>query len=99
MCLLCKRKIIKKSRKAISGFKVRIGDEVGLMVTLRNNKMYDFLDKLINLGHSGNDKINLYNAISLLLEKMVQCGSKLSKPFMVSPNQDSVGLLTSGIQY
>lgn len=41
--------VVKKARKAISGFKVRQGDEVGLMVTLRKNKMYDFLDKLINV--------------------------------------------------
>ena len=40
---------IRKSRKAISGFKVRTGDEVGLMVTLRGDRMYDFLEKLINI--------------------------------------------------
>lgn len=40
---------IRRSRKAISGFKVRLGDEVGLMVTLRGEKMYDFLDKLANV--------------------------------------------------
>lgn len=40
---------VRRSRKAISGFKVRIGDEVGLMVTLRGQKMYDFLDKLANI--------------------------------------------------
>lgn len=41
--------VIKKARKAISGFKVREGDEVGLMVTLRKEKMYDFVDKLANI--------------------------------------------------
>ena len=40
--------VIRKSKKAISGFKVRQGDEVGLMVTLRSDKMYDFLQKLAN---------------------------------------------------
>jgi len=39
----------KKAKKAISGFKVREGDNVGLMVTLRGEKMYDFLDKLANI--------------------------------------------------
>jgi len=40
---------IRKARKAISGFKVKIGDEVGLIVTLRGQKMYDFLQKLANI--------------------------------------------------
>ena len=40
---------IRKAKKAIAGFKVKQGDEVGLMVTLRGEKMYDFLDKLANI--------------------------------------------------
>jgi large subunit ribosomal protein L5 len=42
--------IIRKAKKAIAGFKVREGDEVGLMVTLRSDKMYDFLHKLANVA-------------------------------------------------
>jgi len=38
------------SKKSISGFKVRINDHVGFVVTLRNKKMWDFLEKLINLS-------------------------------------------------
>nr|UAD85645.1 ribosomal protein L5 [Gracilaria edulis] len=41
---------ITKSKKAIAGFKIRENVPIGLMVTLRKNKMYDFLNKLINLG-------------------------------------------------
>jgi len=41
--------VIRRARKAISGFKVREGDEVGMMVTLRGERMYDFLDKLANV--------------------------------------------------
>jgi len=40
---------IRKSKNAISGFKVRAGDEVGLTVTIRGDKMYDFIDKLANV--------------------------------------------------
>ncbi len=40
----------RKARKAISGFKIRDGDIVGLMVTLRGQKMYDFVDRLANLA-------------------------------------------------
>lgn len=38
-----------KARKSISNFKIRKGLVVGMKVTLRNKKMYDFLDKLINV--------------------------------------------------
>src|SRR3989339_1233066 len=38
-----------KSRKSISNFKVRKGMVVGAKVTLRGEKMYDFLDKLVNI--------------------------------------------------
>jgi large subunit ribosomal protein L5 len=36
------------SRKAIAGFKIREGQIVGVMVTLRGQRMYDFVDKLVN---------------------------------------------------
>lgn len=36
------------AKKSISAFKVRKGAPAGLVVTLRGNKMYDFLDRLIN---------------------------------------------------
>lgn len=41
---------ITKSKKAISGFKLRTGDIVGINMTLRGNTMYDFLEKLLNVG-------------------------------------------------
>nr|YP_010196616.1 ribosomal protein L5 [Gracilaria cervicornis]UAD84013.1 ribosomal protein L5 [Gracilaria cervicornis] len=41
---------ITKSKKAIAGFKIREKVAIGLMVTLRRDKMYDFLNKLINLA-------------------------------------------------
>jgi large subunit ribosomal protein L5 len=37
------------AKKAISGFKVRAGDKVGLVVTLRGRRMNDFLKKLANI--------------------------------------------------
>ena len=41
--------IITLSKKAIAGFKIRQEQELGIKVTLRSEKMYSFLDKLINL--------------------------------------------------
>lgn len=38
------------ARKSIAGFKIREGMPLGVMVTLRNERMYEFLDKLINLA-------------------------------------------------
>lgn len=38
------------AKKSIAGFKIREGMPLGVMVTLRKDTMYDFLDKLINLA-------------------------------------------------
>jgi len=40
---------LRRAKKAISNFKLRAGMPVGLKVTLRGQRMYDFLDKLINI--------------------------------------------------
>jgi large subunit ribosomal protein L5 len=37
------------AKKSIAGFKLRQGDPVGLMVTLRGKKMYQFMDKLFSI--------------------------------------------------
>nr|YP_009244211.1 ribosomal protein L5 [Gelidium elegans]AMK96453.1 ribosomal protein L5 [Gelidium elegans] len=42
--------IITRTKKSIAGFKIRDNVPIGLMVTLRRDKMYDFLNKLINLA-------------------------------------------------
>ena len=39
-----------KARKSIAGFKLRKGVPIGVMVTLRKNRMYDFLTRLINVA-------------------------------------------------
>ena len=42
--------VITKARKSIAGFKLRQGMSIGCMVTLRQARMYDFLDKLFNVS-------------------------------------------------
>ncbi|MBN2059106.1 MAG: 50S ribosomal protein L5 [Deltaproteobacteria bacterium] len=42
--------VIRKAKKSIAGFKLREGMPIGCMVTLRRNRMYDFLDKLFNIA-------------------------------------------------
>ena len=39
-----------KAKKAIAGFKIRAGMPLGTSVTLRNKKMYEFLDRLVNIA-------------------------------------------------
>ncbi len=40
--------VITRSRKSIAAFKLRTGMPIGMKVTLRDERMYDFLDRLIN---------------------------------------------------
>lgn len=42
--------LITKAKKSIAGFRVREGMSIGAKVTLRGDRMYDFLDKLINVS-------------------------------------------------
>lgn len=42
--------IITKAKKSIANFKIREGMNIGCKVTLRGEKMYDFMDRLINLA-------------------------------------------------
>ncbi len=41
---------IRKAKKAIASFKTRQGDSIGVVVTLRGKKMFDFMDKLLNVA-------------------------------------------------
>jgi large subunit ribosomal protein L5 len=42
--------VITKAKKSIAGFKLREGMPIGVTVTLRRDRMYDFLDKLFNVA-------------------------------------------------
>jgi len=42
--------VITKAKKSIAGFKLRKGMPIGVMVTLRGNRMYEFLDRLISVA-------------------------------------------------
>jgi large subunit ribosomal protein L5 len=44
------RAVRTKARKSIAAFKIRQGMEIGAMVTLRGNHMYEFLDRLVNVA-------------------------------------------------
>lgn len=44
------RAVITKAKRSIAGFKLREGMPIGCMVTLRRDRMFDFLDKLFNVA-------------------------------------------------
>ena len=45
--------VVTKAKKSIAGFKVREGQSIGCKVTLRGDKMYNFMDKLISIALPG----------------------------------------------
>jgi len=49
MALSGQKPVVTKSKKAISNFKLREDQPIGLMVTLRGKRMYDFLDRLCHI--------------------------------------------------
>jgi large subunit ribosomal protein L5 len=42
--------VVAKAKKSIAAFKLKENQEIGCFVTLRNDKMYDFFDKLVNIS-------------------------------------------------
>ena len=42
--------VVTKARKSVAGFKLREGTNIGVKVTLRKNRMYEFLDRLVNIA-------------------------------------------------
>ena len=51
MSLICGQlPVVTKFKKSISNFKTRKGTNAGLKVTLRKNKMYEFIDRLVNIA-------------------------------------------------
>ena len=44
------RPVVTRARKSIANFKIRAGMPVGVRVTLRGSRMYEFLDRLINIA-------------------------------------------------
>src|SRR5690606_21122837 len=44
------RPVMKRAKKSVSNFKLRAGYEIGAMVTLRGDRMWEFLDRLVSLA-------------------------------------------------
>ncbi|MGN7678907.1 MAG: 50S ribosomal protein L5 [Anaplasma sp.] len=49
-CISAQKPVVTRARKSIAGFKIRKGFPIGCMVTLRGKRMYEFLDRLINIA-------------------------------------------------
>lgn len=50
MAITGQKPVLTRARKAIAAFKVRSGNAVGVMVTLRRARAYEFLDRLVNVA-------------------------------------------------
>jgi large subunit ribosomal protein L5 len=50
MTITGQRPIITRARKSIAAFKLRAGNPIGVKVTLRGDRMWDFLDRLLNVA-------------------------------------------------
>jgi large subunit ribosomal protein L5 len=50
MTITGQKPIVTRARKSIASFKVRAGNPIGVKVTLRGNRMWDFLDRLVNVA-------------------------------------------------
>ena len=50
MTITGQRPVVTKAKKSIAGFKLRKGMGIGVKVTLRGKRMWDFVDKLINVA-------------------------------------------------
>ncbi|MEN8244189.1 MAG: 50S ribosomal protein L5 [Thermodesulfobacteriota bacterium] len=50
MTISGQKPVITRAKKSIAAFKLRAGMPIGCMVTLRKNRMYDFVNKLVNIA-------------------------------------------------
>ena len=50
MAITGQRPVVTRAKKSIAAFKVRTGMPIGVKVTLRGDRMYDFVDKLVNFA-------------------------------------------------
>lgn len=50
MLIAGQKPVITKAKKSIAGFKVREGMNIGVKVTLRKDRMYEFIDRLVNIA-------------------------------------------------
>jgi large subunit ribosomal protein L5 len=50
MIITGQKPIITRAKKSIAGFKLREGNPIGVKVTLRGSRMYDFMDRLLNIA-------------------------------------------------
>ena len=106
MLITGQKPVITKAKKAIAGFKIREKMDIGLTVTLRNERMYAFLDKLINnqleyVTTHYRDFIHiedLCDAIELLIESQLNGTLDIGDTaFVASGSVESVSGTIAGI--
>ena len=63
--------VITRAKKSIAGFKLREGMPIGCKVTLRGERMYEFLDKLISISLPRVRDLEVYQRILLMGEEII----------------------------
>jgi large subunit ribosomal protein L5 len=59
LSLICGQKaVLTLAKKSISGFKTRSGMPLGAMATLRGERMYSLLERLVDIAHSKNSRFS-----------------------------------------
>ena len=93
--------VITRSRKSIATYKLRDGQAIGCKVTLRKARMYEFLDRLVNIAlprvrdfRGLNPKSFDGARVLISVRSVVMCGSapmrKRSAPCPISPRHNSL---------
>ena len=79
------RAVVTKAKRSIAGFKLRQGMPIGCMVTLRRERMYDFLDKLFNVGFP---RVRDFRGLSdKIFDGRANCSTGI-KEFIIFPEID-----------
>ena len=62
--------VVTKFKKSVANFKTRKGSSAGLKVTLRKDRMYEFLDRLVNIALQELKILEVYQLIALIIWKL-----------------------------
>ena len=84
--------VITKARKSVASFKIREGWPIGCKVTLRGNKMYEFMERLINIAIPRERDFRGLNSKSFEKQRNYSCGNKekISFPEIKYDNIDTI---------
>ena len=63
--------VVTKARNSLAGFKIREGMSIGVMATLRSKRMYEFVDRLINVTYLELEILEVFLRNPLMVEVII----------------------------